>query len=124
MNEGQVWAAAMSASHFKLGNLVGIVDRNWVSVDGRTEEVMNPEPLAQKWRAFGWNVAEIDGHDLDAILNAFASLPPAASESPSMIIAKTVTGKGVSFMEGDFAWHLGYLAPSDEARASGELERG
>jgi transketolase len=124
MNEGQVWAAAMSAAHFKLGNLVGIVDRNWVSVDGRTEEVMSPEPLADKWRAFGWNVAEIDGHDLEAILNAFAALPPAGADHPSVIIAKTVAGKGVSFMEGDFAWHLGYLAPDDEARAMSELERG
>ncbi len=123
MNEGQVWAAAMSAAHFKLGNLVAIVDRNWVSVDGRTEEVMNPEPLGDKWRAFGWNVAEIDGHDLEAILNAFAALPSPSSERPSVVIAKTVTGKGVSFMEGDFAWHLGYLAPSDEARAMSELER-
>ncbi len=124
MNEGQVWAAAMSAAHFKLGNLVGIVDRNWVSVDGRTEEVMSPEPLADKWRAFGWNVAEIDGHDPQAILNAFAALPPPDSDRPSIIIARTVAGKGVSFMEGDFAWHLGYLAPEDEARAMSELQGG
>jgi transketolase len=122
MNEGQVWAAAMSAAHFKLGNLVGIVDRNWVSVDGQTEEVMSPEPLAEKWRAFGWSVCEIDGHDLDAILDAFAGLPAPESATPTCIIARTVTGKGVSFMEGDFAWHLGYLAPEDEARAMRELK--
>ncbi len=122
LNEGQVWAAAMSAAHFKLGNLVAIVDRNWVSVDGLTEEVMSAEPIVDKWRAFGWNVTEIDGHDLEAVLDALAALPPANSETPSIIIAKTVTGKGVSFMEGDFAWHLGYLAPEDEARARRELE--
>lgn len=123
MNEGQVWAAAMSAAHFKLGNLVAIVDRNWVSVDGRIEGVMNTEPLAEKWRSFGWGVAEIDGHDLKAILGAFDALPPPESQKPSVIIARTITGKGVSFMEGDFAWHLGYLAPSDEARATEQLGR-
>lgn len=121
LDEGQVWAAAMSAAHFRLGNLIAIVDRNQVSVDGPTEEVMDLEPLADKWRAFGWRVMEIDGHDLEAVLNAFATLPPPAAEQPTVIIAHTVTGKGVSFMEGDFAWHLGYLAPADEARALKEL---
>jgi transketolase len=124
MDEGQVWSAAMSAAHFKLGNLIAIVDRNQVSVDGRTDEVMNSEPLGDKWRAFGWNVSEIDGHDLQALLDAFGALPAPDTDRPSVIIAKTVTGKGVSFMEGDFAWHLGYLAPGDEARARSELERG
>jgi transketolase len=122
LNEGQVWAAAMSAAHFKLGNLAAIVDRNRVSVDGLTEEVMSAEPIADKWRAFGWTVTEVDGHDLEAVLDAFAALPPVGGERPSVIIAKTVTGKGVSFMEGDFAWHLGYLAPEDEARARRELD--
>lgn len=123
LNEGQVWAAAMSAAHFRLGNLIAIVDRNWVCVDGQTEEVMSSEPLAAKWRAFGWQVHEIDGHDLIAILDTFAALPPSESAIPTCIIAKTVTGKGVSFMEGDFAWHLGYLAPEDETRALQELEK-
>lgn len=121
LDEGQVWAAAMSAAHFKLGNLVAIVDRNLVSVDGKTDEVMSAEPIADKWRAFGWSVREIDGHDLVAILDAFAALPAPDSAQPTVIIARTVTGKGVSFMEGDFAWHLGYLAPEDEAAAMKEL---
>ena len=121
MNEGQIWSAALSAAHFKLGNLVAIVDRNRVSVDGETEMVMNTEPLAEKWRAFGWRVREIDGHDLEAILGEFAALPAPDAAQPTCIIAHTVTGKGVSFMEEDFAWHLGYLAPEDEARAMQEL---
>ena len=96
LNEGQVWAAAMSAAHFKLGNLAAIVDRNRVSVDGLTEEVMSAEPIADKWRAFGWTVTAVDGHDLEAVLDAFAALPPVGGERPAVIIAKTVTGKGVS----------------------------
>ena len=124
LDEGQVWAAAMSAAHFRLGNLVAIVDRNRVSVDGDTGEVMSLEPLAQKWLAFGWSVTEIDGHHLPEVLDAFATLPPASAHRPTVIIAHTVAGKGVSFMEGDFAWHLGYLAPEDEARALEELGGG
>jgi transketolase len=122
LDEGQVWAAAMSAAHFHLGNLVAIVDRNRVSVDGDTDEVMGLEPLAEKWQAFGWSVVEIDGHDLSEVLHALGTLPPADGECPTVLIAHTVAGKGVSFMEGDFAWHLGYLAPADEARALRELE--
>jgi transketolase len=121
MNEGQIWSAAMSAAHFQLGNLVAIVDRNRVSVDGDTEMVMSAEPLAEKWRAFGWQVREIDGHDLAAILDAFAALPAPDSTQPTCILAHTVAGKGVSFMEEDFAWHLGYLATEDEKRAMQEL---
>ena len=121
LDEGQVWAAAMSAAHFGLGNLVAIVDRNRVSVDGDTAEVMSLEPLADKWRAFGWRVIEIDGHDLEAILAILDGLPPPESRQPTAIIAHTIAGKGVSFMEGDFAWHLGYLASEDEARAWQEL---
>ncbi len=124
LDEGQVWAAAMSAAHYRLGNLVAIVDRNGVSVDGDTEEVMRLEPLADKWRAFGWQVTEIDGHDLEVLLDTFAALPPPQSTTPTVIIAHTVAGKGVSFMEGRFEWHLGYLAPPDEAKALQELNQG
>ncbi len=121
-DEGQVWEAAMSAAHFELGNLVAIVDRNCVSVDGDTAEVMEIEPLAQKWAAFGWQVHELDGHDLEALLAFFAGLPDPASSRPTIVLARTVAGKGVSFMEGKFEWHLGYLAPEDQARAEAELE--
>lgn len=122
LDEGQVWEAAMSATHFRLGNLVAIVDRNRVSVDGPTAEVMEIEPLADKWSAFGWNVEEVDGHDLGALLDRFAALPEPASAQPTALIAHTVAGKPVSFMEHRHEWHLGYLAPADEARALSELE--
>ena len=122
LDEGQVWEAAMSAAHFGLGNLVGVVDRNRVSVDGATAEVMEIEPLPDKWVAFGWQVHEVDGHDLEALLDCFAGLPDPGSNQPTVIIAHTVAGKGVSFMEDKFEWHLGYLAPEDQARALAELE--
>ena len=121
LDEGQVWEAAMSAAHYKLGNLVAIVDRNQVSVDGLTAEVMDPEPVADKWAAFGWKVQEVDGHDLNALLDRFAALPDPASAQPTVLIAHTVAGKPVSFMEHRFEWHLGYLAPEDQARALAEL---
>ena len=124
MDEGQVWEAAMSAAHYKLGNLVAIVDRNRVSVDGPTAEVMDLEPLTTKWAAFGWQVQEVDGHDLNALLDRFAALPDPASAEPTILIAHTVAGKPVSFMEHRFEWHLGYLAPDDQATALAELEGG
>jgi transketolase len=122
LDEGQVWEAAMSASHFGLGNLVAIVDRNRVSVDGTTAEVMEIEPLADKWAAFGWSVRQVDGHNLEALLDCFASLYGPASDQPTVIVAHTVAGKGVSFMENRFEWHLGNLAPPDRVRALAELE--
>lgn len=122
LNEGQVWEAAAAASHYRLGNLVAVVDRNGVSVDGNTEEILNMEPIAAKFAAFGWDVVEVDGHDVPALLSAFDGLPsPATAERPTMIIAHTVPGKGVSFMEGSHEWHLGYLAPTDAERALAEL---
>lgn len=122
MDEGQVWEAAMSAAHFRLGNLVAIVDRNRVSVDGETAEVMEIEPLADKWAAFRWHVDQVDGHDLEALLDCFDRLPPPSAGQPTVIIAHTVAGKGVSFMEHKFEWHLGYLSPEDQDRALAELE--
>jgi transketolase len=123
LDEGQVWEAAMSAPHFRLGNLVAIVDRNRVSVDGDTAEVMQIEPIVDKWAAFGWRVLQVDGHDLVALLDCFARLPDPASEIPTVIIAHTVAGKGVSFMEDRFEWHLGYLAPEDQEQALADLGR-
>jgi len=123
LDEGMVWEAAMSAAHFKLGNLVAIVDRNGLSLDGPTEEIMALEPLADKWRAFGWHVMEVDGHDMRQILEAFAALPPVASPRPTCIIAKTVKGKGVGFMEGKAEWHYGGLDDEKAAEVCAELER-
>lgn len=122
--EGQIWEAAMSAAHFRLGRLVAIVDRNEVSVGGRTEAIMALEPLRAKWEAFGWRAREVDGHDLDALLDIFEDLPPAASEIPTAVIARTTAGKGIRRMEGSFAWHLGYLAPEDAEAALRELREG
>jgi transketolase len=124
LNEGQVWEAAMSAAHFKLGNLVAIIDRNMVSVDGLTSDVMDPEPIVDKFEAFGWRTVSIDGHDGRVLHETFRELPDPADTRPTVVIASTITGRGVKFMEGDFGWHLGYLAPSDELRVVAELEAG
>jgi transketolase len=112
LNEGQNWEAAQAGTHYKLGNLIGIVDRNTMGLDGLTEETMSIEPLADKWRAFNWDVHEVDGHNLAALVETFDSLPR-ESERPQMIIAHTVKGKGVKYMEDSRLWHLGHLAGAD-----------
>lgn len=121
-NEGMVWEAAMSASHFKLGNLTAVVDRNSYSLDGPTEEIMALEPFAEKWRSFGWNCYEVDGHDMHALLEVFDMLPDSGADKPTCIISNTVKGKGVSFMENANEWH--YAGCDDEltAQALSELE--
>ena len=124
MQEGQVWEAAMSASSFKLGNLVGIVDNNKVTVDGHTHEMMNIDPLKEKWESFGWNVVEVDGHDIEALIETFDNLPPADSDVPTVIICDTVAGKGVSFMEHGYEWHVANLGEDDIKRAVEEIEGG
>lgn len=106
-NEGSIWEAAMSAAHFKVNNLIAFVDRNHYMIDGHTEQVMALEPLADKWRAFGWTVCEADGHDLQQLADAIdAGL---AANGPYVVIANTVKGKGVSFMENEAKWHYGGL---------------
>jgi transketolase len=102
--EGSIWEAAMAGGHYKLHNLCGIVDKNELQIDGWVREVMNVDPLAEKYRAFNWNVLEIDGHDMEKILEAFARAR-ANHELPTLIIAHTVKGKGVSFMENEAGWH-------------------
>lgn len=119
--EGQVWEAAMAAAHYKLDNLVAIVDRNGLQIDGPTEEVMSLEPLAEKWRAFGWHTLEIDGHAFPAILAAFDEAAATAGR-PTAIIARTVKGKGVSFMENAVEWHG--VAPNAEQRDRALAELG
>ncbi len=110
--EGSIWEAAMSAGHYKLDNLCAIVDRNGLQIDGPVQKVMGVEPLADKYRAFGWNVLEVNGHDIRALQGAFAAARKAAGR-PTVIIAATVKGKGVSFMEGQAGWHG--VATKDEA---------
>jgi len=104
LNEGCVWEAAMSAPKFGLDNLCAVVDWNHVQLDGTTDEIMPIRDLAGKWRAFGWNVVECDGHDLTALDAAFDAAE-ASKGLPTVIIADTVKGKGVSFMEGQAGWH-------------------
>jgi len=104
LQEGEVWEAAMSAAHHKLDNLCAVIDYNKLQSDNSNDAIMRLEPLADKWRAFGWAVAEIDGHDIPAILEAFRRAG-ATTERPAVIIAHTVKGKGVPYMENIPAWH-------------------
>lgn len=102
--EGQVWEAAMFAAHYKLDNLCAVIDYNRKQIDGDVQDVMGIAPLADKWRSFNWNVLDVDGHDIPALLTAFDRARETRGK-PSVILARTVMGKGVSFMEDDFKWH-------------------
>ena len=121
IEEGQIWEAAMSAAKYKLDNLCAIVDVNGLQIDGATADVMPSEPLDKKFESFGWHVIKIDGHDFESITAAFAEARTAMGK-PTAILATTVKGKGVSFMENDAGWHG--KAPNDEqfAAAKAELE--
>lgn len=121
LQEGQVWEAVMTAAHHKLDNVCAIVDYNKVQLDGNVEDIKGLDPLAEKWKAFNWHIIEIDGHNIEEVINAYKK----ASEvkgMPTVIIAHTVKGKGVSFMEGVAGWHG--LAPNDEQleKALAEIE--
>jgi transketolase len=118
--EGQVWEAAMFASKYALANLTAFTDRNRLQTDGDTESVMPLEPLADKWRAFGWAVQEIDGHDFGQIIEA-AGIARQENRRPTMIIANTIKGKGVSFMENVASWHGTPPNAAELARALEEL---
>ena len=121
LDEGNIWEAAMFASKYNLGNLIGIVDRNNIQIGGSTEDVMPLEDLRGKWRSFGWHVQEIDGHNMESICEAM-SMARAVTDRPSVIIAHTIPGKGVDFMEGDYHWH-GKVPTAEEAqRALAQLE--
>jgi transketolase len=113
--EGSVWEAAMAGAHYKLDNLVGIIDRNRLQISGSTEDVMGLEPLEEKWKAFGWHVVSIDGNDMASLIEAFEAIPEVAGK-PTLIMANTVKGKGVSFAENVPHWH--HHVPNDE-----ELEK-
>ncbi len=112
LNEGNVWEAAMLAGKYKLNNIITIVDRNNIQIDGPTEAVMPLEDLKAKWEAFGWHVIEIDGNNIEAVIDACA-MARAIVEKPVCIIAHTIPGKGVDFMENDFHWH-GYFVQTPE----------
>lgn len=116
LNEGNIWEAAMFAGKYKLGQLTAFVDRNNIQIDGTTEDVMPLEDLAGKWKAFGWHVQEIDGHNIESIQDA-VGMAQAITNRPSVIIAHTIPGKGVDFMEYDYHWH-GTPPNSEQARTA------
>lgn len=117
-DEGSVWEAAASASHFGLNQIVAIVDNNNIQYDGYTEDVLNMNPAKQKWIDFGWDVIEVDGHDVSQLLDAYEF----HGEKPLAIIANTVKGKGISFMEGNKAYHNSRLTEEQYKKAMEELE--
>lgn len=118
--EGSVWEAAMAGPHFKLDNLVGIIDRNRLQISGSTEEVMGLEPLEEKWAAFGWNVVSIDGNDMESLVEAFGAVPTVPGK-PTLVMANTVKGKGVSFAENNPVWHHHVPNDTELSQALAEL---
>jgi transketolase len=124
MQEGQVWEAALFAAHHRLNNLIAIVDRNGYQLDGKVDDVIGIESLTEKWRAFGWETYEVDGHDLNALVPLLRRVKAqtAGRDKPVCIVARTLKGKGVSYMETEPGWHLGYLAPDDAQRAIEEIK--
>jgi transketolase len=143
--EGQVWEAAMAAAHYRAGRLIAIVDHNKYQQTGPISREMSLAPLANKWREFGWNVAEVDGHDVGAVIEVLQEVAPALTPNPSpvstpqvltgpgaglvrggkpsVVIAHTVKGKGVSFMEADYTFHGRALTPEQDARARAEIAK-
>ena len=121
LNEGQVWEAAMFAAHRKLDNLVAIVDRNGLQAMGPTAQRLNTVPLTAKWTAFGWCVAEIDGHDMVQVVSALESAR-AHRGSPAVLIARTVKGKGLSFAENNAAFHNGSMTAEQMGIALTEID--
>lgn len=120
--EGNTWESVLFSAKYKLNNLTALIDRNGIEVDGRTEDVMPLQPLREKYEAFGWQVLEIDGHDFEEIIEAFEKAR--GSVKPVMILAKTVLGKGVSFMEDKVQWHSHAISEEDLKRALKELQNG
>ena len=121
--EGTIWEAAIAARSQELGNLVVVVDRNHQMMCSHTEEVTVLDPYADKWRAFGFNVIEIDGHNMEEIVDALDNLPASDSNRPTAIIAQTIKGKGVDFMERNIGWHAGSLNQEDYQKAVASIER-
>lgn len=122
LQEGQVWEASMAAAHYKLDNLTAFLDYNGLQIDGKITDVMSPEPVAGKFEAFGWNAIKVDGHDIEKIIDA-VNQAKSTKGKPTIIIAKTIKGKGVSFMENQAGWHG--TAPNKEQRdqAIAELDK-
>lgn len=121
-SEGSIWEAVMNAAHYKLGNLIAIIDCNQLGFDGTIADITGLGDIADKYRVFGWNVVEINGHDVAEIINAFDHLPPTGFDKPTVIICHTVKGKGVDFMENQVKWHAGRLSPESRDEAIHQLK--
>ncbi|MCR3758523.1 transketolase [Clostridium felsineum] len=121
--EGSIWEGAMAAHNYKLDNLIGIIDRNRLQISGTTEEVMELGSLKDKWTSFGWEVVEVDGNNIEELVKIFSKIP-IKKDKPTMIIANTVKGKGISFMENKAKWHHGVLTEEEYKKATKELEGG
>ncbi len=119
--EGSIYEAAMSASHYKLDNLIAIIDRNGLQISDTTENVMSLEPMDRRWEAFGWDVHEMDGNDPDAILRTFENIDY-TNGKPHLIISRTTKGKGISFMENGLKWHHGVPCESEYQQAVAEIK--
>jgi transketolase len=122
LDEGNIWEAAMFAAACRLDNLIGIVDRNRIQIDGDTEDVMPLGDLAAKWRAFGWSVLDVDGHNLNDLFAAFAHARESVGR-PTVLIARTIPGRGVSFMESDYRWHGKPPSPEQRDEALAEINK-
>jgi len=121
VQEGQVWEAAMAAAHYQVDNLIATIDFNGLQIDGPNEQVMSIQPLADKWKAFGWRVLTLDGHDMAQILQAYEEAQKNTGQ-PIVLIARTIKGKGISFMENRFEWHAGAPSKEQYEKAMAELE--
>ncbi len=121
-NEGSLWEAVMFAAHHKLSNLTAVVDQNGQQALGYTKDVLSLEPLVERWRAFGWETLEVDGHNVAALRSAFEQ--PVASAAPRVVLACTIAGKGVSFMERQIKWHYWPMSDSEYRQALAEVESG
>ena len=119
--EGSIYEAAMSAGHYRLDNLIAIIDRNGLQISGDTDRIMSPEPLRQRWEAFGWNVLEANGNSIPELLQAFDTFKNGRNGKPHLLIARTVKGKGVSFMENVTKWHHGVPDSEQLAQAKEEI---
>ena len=122
LNEGSVWEAVMAAAQFRLGNVVAFVDKNDMTMDGETDAVMQVSPIDAKFAAFGWNVVTVGGHDMAALVDAVDGLPVASSDRPTVVVAQTVKGRGIAFMEHTTKWHSGQIDDETLEQCYAELD--
>ncbi len=121
LNEGSVWEAVMAAAHFRLGTIVAFIDKNEMTMDGATDEIMRVNPVDAKFAAFGWHVVEVDGHDVAALVDAVDSLPRSDGDRPTVVVAHTVKGRGIGFMENTTKWHSGQIDDATLEQCYAEL---